>query len=409
MVIAWTAIVALAALHWMARLADLVRRARSAFTLRPGPAPPPPPGGWEPVSVLIPARDEEARIGRALRTVLAQTLPPREVIVLDDGSTDGTADVVDDVARDDPRVRRVPGAPLPPGWKGKCHALHQAAREARSPWLLLLDADVELHPTALEVAMAFARDQGSPLVSWFGTTVAVTAWERVLQPFVMDLITTHADPARIADPARPDAIANGQFILIRADVYRELGGHAAVRASIVEDMALARRAKAAGHRLRLAEAYGLMATRMYRNLGEIWAGWTKNFFAGLHGRADAVAAALLHLLVTGMVPHASLAAALLLAALGAVHGPLLGASLLAVGLQIAYRLAIARRTSPPSLLSVLAHPLAAAVLALIILDSARRAVTGVPVSWKGRSYQAGSASASPAEEPAAPDGAGDPP
>jgi hypothetical protein len=256
-----------------------------------------------------------------------------------------------------------------------------------------VDADVELHPSALATALAFAERQDSPMVSWFGTATTVTFWERVLQPMILDFITTHSDPRRVNDLTRPDAIANGQFILIRAALYRELGGHEAVRASIVEDMALARRAKAAGHRLRIAEAYGLMTTRMYSSFGTIWAGWAKNFYAGLHGRADAVIAALVYLALTGVLPHAALAVAGVLALLGVVHPWLVAVSAVAVAGQLAYRLAIARRATPPSLLSAVAHPLAASILALIVADSARRAVTGVPVSWKGRQYDTGGTSA----------------
>jgi chlorobactene glucosyltransferase len=231
------------------------------------------------------------------------------------------------------------------------------------------------------------------MVSWFAELQTVTFWERVLQPFIYDFILTHSDPGRVNDLAREDAIANGQFILIRADVYREVGGHEVVRASIVEDMAFARHVKAAGFRYRLLDGLGVMRTRMYSSFGEIWRGWTKNFFAGLHGRPAVVAAALIYLAVTSLLPFALLEGLAVAAAVGHLLPISLAVSAASVAAVAGYRIAVSGRYHPRSLLSVVLHPLAALVLAGIIAESARRAATGTPVTWKGRAYDAGGASA----------------
>lgn len=392
----WWALTILAAivlLHWFARIGDELRRRREPFRVGPGSGPAAAGEGAERVSVLIPARDEEANIEACVRGVLAQAFPVHEVIVLDDRSGDRTGEIVDAIAAEDPRVRRLEGTALPAGWKGKCHALHQAAAAATGEWLLMVDADVGLAPEALGVALGAAQRLDAEMLSWFGTLRVVSLWERVLQPLVLDFILTHSDPRRVNDPARPDCIANGQFVLVRADAYAELGGHEAVKDSIVEDMALATLAKRRGLRYRLLEADGLMHTRMYRSFGEIWAGWTKNFYAGLHGRRDVVAAAVIYLFVTGILPHLLAELALAAALLGALHVPFAATAAAAVGAQFLYRFLVIRRTAPPSILSVLLHPVAAAVLAAIVAESARRAARGVPVTWKGRDYDAGGGSA----------------
>ena len=345
------------------------------------------------VSVLIPARDEEATIGRCLRSVLSQDHPRIEVIVLDDRSTDGTGSVVDEIAAQDARVQRIEGSPLPEGWKGKCHALHQAADRAKGAWLLMVDADVELAPGALTAALGAATALDAEMISWFARQRVVTVWERVLQPFILDFILTHSDPRRVNDPAREDCIANGQFLMVRSDVYREVGGHEPVRDSIVEDMAFSRLVKSTGFRYRLLDGVDVMWTRMYTSLGDIWRGWTKNFYAGLHGRRSVVAAALLYLLFTGILPFVLLAVATAHAYSGTPSLLFLALSAASVIALFAYRLAIIGRSAPPSVLGVVLHPLAALVLGAIIVESTYRAATGRPVRWKGRDYDAGGDSA----------------
>jgi len=387
---ALTILAVIVALHWLSRMGDELRRRKEPWRVGPDS---PVGEGEARVSVLIPARDEEAGIERCLRSVLTQQAPVHEVIVLDDRSEDRTPAIVDGLAAEDDRLRRLEGTALPAGWKGKCHALQQAAAAATGDWLLMVDADVELAPQALGVALGAAERTDAEMLSWFGDLRTVSLWERVLQPFVLDFILTHSDPRKVNDPARPECIANGQFILIRAEQYRDLGGHEIVKDSIVEDMALATLAKKRGLRYRLLEARGLMWTRMYRSFGEIWAGWTKNFYAGLHGRKDVVVAAWIYLFVTGILPHLLAEVALGAALLGALHIPFAATAAAAVGAQFLYRGMVIRRGTPPSVLSILLHPVAAGVLALIIGDSARRAASGKPVTWKGRDYDAGGGSA----------------
>lgn len=384
-----TVVAALALLHWLARIGEAWRARTSPFRVRAGQYPPLTTATAPLVSILIPARDEEGNIERCVRSVLAQDHPSLNVVVLDDRSSDRTAEIVTAVAAEEPHVRLLSGSPLPDGWKGKCHALRQAATAADGEWLLMVDADVKLHPSALTIALGSAREHDAVMVSWFGRLETVTFWERLLQPFILDFILTHSDPRKVNDLARPDCIANGQFILVRADAYEELGGHESVKDSIVEDMAFARLVKARGLRYRLLDTLDLMQARMYTSLDEVRAGWTKNFHAGLLGRTPVVIAALIYLLLTGVVPIATLAIGIGLACAGSLHPLLVGASAASACALVAYRALVVHRATPPSALSIALHPVAALMLAGIIVDSTRRAASGRTVTWKGREYDAG--------------------
>lgn len=227
------------------------------------------------VSVCVPARDEEAVIGRLIASLRRQSYPALEIVVVDDHSTDGTAAIAAAHAEEDPRVRLLSAPPLPDGWLGKNHALHTASMAATGELLLFVDADTVHHPDAVADAVTHlgASDvlvvlSGQELGSWA---------EKVVSPFFWSLVLPAVDAAAAEDPARPDeAMGNGQFALFRASVYRAAGGHEAVRDVVVEDVSLVRRLKRAGASYRLAVAPDRTRTRMYRSFAEVWRGFSKN-------------------------------------------------------------------------------------------------------------------------------------
>ncbi len=370
---------------WIHLAATAARAARRRFLLEPGTHPLPPPGAAPRISALIPARDEVQVIEGCLRSLLAQDHPLLEVIVLDDGSTDGTGAVVDGLAARDPRLRRVAGAPLPPGWKGKNWALHQAAAAAGGDWLLLLDADVTLHPEAVRQAAGEAAAGRLDMVSWFASLELRTFWERSLMPFIADFIVLFSPLDRVNDPADDHCIANGQFILVRKRVYDAVGGHAAIRGSIIDDVSLARAVKGAGWRFRMLIAPRLMRTRMYATAADIWNGWAKNFYAAMQRRADLAAAAVAYLLLSGVAPAVLLPLAVASAAAG--HwGWFEGLSAAAAAGVVAYRSFTHRLDPGFPWPHILLHPLQALALAGIIIDSAARGRGLRTTTWKGRSY-----------------------
>jgi chlorobactene glucosyltransferase len=232
------------------------------------------------VSVLIPARDEAQRIGRLLDGLTRQEGHDFDVTVLDDGSEDGTADVVRTWSDRIATLRVIAGEPLPPGWSGKCWACWQAAQSTSARWLLFLDADTAPQPGLIASLVAHAEGRALDLLTVIPLVETETFWERVLLPPFGTMIGIVFPPSSVNDPASPIAMANGPCILIRRAVYEATGGHAAVRASILEDVELGQMVKRAGYRIELAAAPALLRVRLYTGFRDISQGLQKNAWAG---------------------------------------------------------------------------------------------------------------------------------
>jgi len=243
-------------------------------------------GGSVMVSVLIPARDEAAAVEETVRAWLRQDYPNYEIILLDDGSTDGTGELARRAAAGDGRLRILEGAALPADWKGKNWACHQLARAAVGEVLVFTDADVRWAPAALSALMAeMIRSRADVLTVW-PTQLTVT-WSERLVVSQMALVVIAYLPALAVHhlPWPVFSAANGQCLAFRRSAYEHIGGHAAVQAAMVEDMALARAGKRKGLRLRMADGAGLVSTRMYHSWPEVRDGFAKNI---LYGHAGSV-------------------------------------------------------------------------------------------------------------------------
>ncbi|MCW2665582.1 MAG: glycosyl transferase, partial [Frankiales bacterium] len=230
------------------------------------------------VSVLLPLRDEAARVEPCLRALLGQTGVDVELVVLDDGSTDGTADVVRRVADGDPRLRLVTGRPLAPGWLGKPHACAQLAAAAApsSEVLVFVDADVVLAPHAVAATVALLDEAGLDLVSPYPRQQAPGA-TRLVQPLLQWSWLTFL-PLRLAERSPRPALsaANGQLLAVRRQAYDRVGGHAAVHDAVVEDLELLRALKRAGGTGGVADGTALATTRMYDSWPQLVDGYTKS-------------------------------------------------------------------------------------------------------------------------------------
>ena len=223
------------------------------------------------LSVIIPARNEEASLGTCLASLVIQTGIDFEVIVVNDHSTDRTREVAGKFSR----VHVIDADALPDGWTGKNNAVATGARQARGQWLLFTDADTIHTPGSLARALAEAKDNRADVLSYSPEQIAITFWEMAILPVIFAELAHQFPPSKVSDPKSPEAAANGQFILIRREVYDAIGGHAAVASEILEDVALARRVKAAGYKLRFRYSESVR-TRMYRNFAQLREGWTKN-------------------------------------------------------------------------------------------------------------------------------------
>lgn len=370
-------------LPWLAFLAFLPVLYRRRPRLRDYPS----PAGGPRVSVIVPARNEAANIGACVRSLLRSSYANAEIVVVDDRSEDGTGEIVKALAeRGLEEIVVVEGEPLPEGWFGKPWACWQGYRRARGELLLFTDADTRHEPALLGHAVAAMAAERADLVTVLPRQVLASFWERVVMPQFLVALMLRYGNARRVNRARDalDAIANGQFILVRREAYEAIGGHAAVRGEVAEDLRLAQRAVEAGRRVRLVHAEELMTTRMYASLREIVAGWTKNVAIGARQTvAPWLRPALPYLiaayfLLMWVVPPAVLAASAIVAVDDVVQGWAAGATALSLLFWfLAYaRLRVWRIHSA-------LYPLGAAVAAWIFLKSALR---GARVEWKGRVY-----------------------
>jgi len=236
------------------------------------------------VTVIIAAHNEADTIGRCLERVLAQDYPDLQVIVANDRSTDATGRIVRDIARDHANVQCVDIEELPDGWLGKTHALATAAPHAQGEYLVFTDSDVEWHPATLATVIDLARRERLDFLSLWPKVIVASFWERFWLPacgWVLNIWFHTTRPGRIESTP---VFANGQFLMFRREAYEQIGGHAAVRNALIEDVALAQRAHAAGLRRYVGLGMNLIRTRMYENLSQIVRGWTRIYIGALQRR-----------------------------------------------------------------------------------------------------------------------------
>lgn len=321
------------------------------------------------VSVVVPARNEERGIAAAVASLAAQGYPSVEVLVVDDESSDRTAELAAAAG-----ARVLPGEPLPPGWVGKSWACHQGARAAGGEWLLFTDADVVHEPDALGRALALARREGRGGVTILCRLDSGTPAERIVQPAAVVLIRSFVAPGFLIRAGWSKvALAAGGFILVERGFYDRIGGHEAIRGRLVDDQALAEAAKAAGGLLVPAFAGPLVRVRMYEGARELWAGWRKNTSVGLaRGSAPLALGAALAGALASVAP-----------ALALLRGPrLLGATGLL--LQLVARAEVDEvAPSPPAYWTTM--PLGSLALAIVSLRSSLDRLQG-GVVWRGRRY-----------------------
>uniref|UniRef100_A0A832G7K7 Glycosyltransferase family 2 protein n=1 Tax=Ignavibacterium album TaxID=591197 RepID=A0A832G7K7_9BACT len=235
------------------------------------------------VSILIPARNEEENIRSCLDSCLNQTYSNKEIIVLDDNSTDRTLEIVK-IYSD--RIKIINGEKLPEGWIGKNWACNQLAQKANGDYLLFIDADVRLNENAVESAIEEIAQTNSGLISVFPTQIIKTFSEWLIVP-LMNWILLGFLPLTLVHNSKNKSFvaANGQFMLWRKDVYKKLGGHYSVRDKSVEDMEFARNCKLNGIKIKTLLGGNLIYCRMYSNLKDAINGFAKNFFPGFNTNA----------------------------------------------------------------------------------------------------------------------------
>jgi glycosyltransferase involved in cell wall biosynthesis len=328
------------------------------------------------VSVIVPARNEEVSLGACLQSLVSQSDIPFEIIVVDDHSTDRTREIADSFA--DRGVRVIMARPLPAGWTGKNNAVTVGAQAARGQWLLFTDADTIHLPGSLLRSIAEANRRGAVMLSYSPEQEVKTFWEKAVMPVIFAELAANFRPSQVSNPKSPAAAANGQYILITREAYDAVGGHAAIGASLLEDVALARAVKHSGRKIFFRYGADAVRTRMYRNFTQLREGWTKNLalLFPFPARLAALRAIEFVLIVSSLA----------IAIAGALRGRWQPATLTAILCVIVYTLFLTRirrahLSWDANILALFGLPL----FSYLLLRSARAHATG-NVPWKGRMY-----------------------
>ena len=254
------------------------------------------------VSVVVPARNEERNIEEALRSLLALEYDNLELLVVNDRSTDRTGAILDRLAASEPRLRVVHLSELPTGWLGKNHALHFGAEGATGEWLLFTDADIVFEPTSLRRAIGYARQQGLDHLA-VGPMTHMPGW--LLQSMVATfcyLFSLFARPWDASDAQSTAHIGIGAFNLVRAEVFRKVGGMKPVAMRPDDDLKLGKLIKLSGYRQEFASGRDMISVEWYPSLWDLIVGLEKNSFAALEYSVGKVLIATTVLLLTHFWP-----------------------------------------------------------------------------------------------------------
>jgi len=360
----------------------LVRRLRlSSFA--------PLPAGKAPfVSVIVPARNEADNISACLATLFASSYPAFEIIVVDDGSTDGTHEIVRILEQHGGgKLTLVTGAPLPEGWMGKPWACWQGYERAKGELLLFTDADTRHDDMLLGHAVGALHARKSDLVSILPRQLMVTFWENMIQPQIFTLLSMrYHDLERINRTRKPrHGIANGQFILVTREAYDAIGGHQSLKHEVVEDQRFAQRMIEEGRRIFVAYADDVMETRMYRSLSGIVEGWSKNIAIGSRNAAPAWLGPAVPWLIVAFLALIWVAppATLITSFFYPIGAAARAWSIVATSFSLIFWLLMLAWMRVP-LPYAAGYPLGAIMTAWLV---ARSALKGSSVEWRGRRYE----------------------
>lgn len=343
------------------------------------------------VSVIVPARNEELKIARCLESLLKQDYAQYEIIVIDDRSTDNTAEIIERIAASNTRIKFVRNSQdAPSGWIGKCNALVKAVPHATGDWFIFTDADTCHSPQSLRLSVQHALTQNADLISFMPVQELGSFWERLVMPVLLGSFLIGDPLNKINDPQDSRAYAYGQYILIKRSVYGSVGGHSSVRDQILDDIVLARIVKKRGYKIFAADGALLYSVRMYVDLPSLWQGWTKNVYALLECRLDFLFLVLLLLNAALILPFLHL---------GIVVDTLINhqtsqADMTTFGLvavEFAFLYSWYHITTR-HYVGVKAHhfwllPFGSLFVTAIYLASAFCVCTGTQVNWKGRRYR----------------------
>ncbi|HEV2471819.1 MAG TPA: glycosyltransferase family 2 protein [Chthonomonadales bacterium] len=328
------------------------------------------------LSILVPACNEAATIGPAMRSLLALDYLNLEIIAVDDRSSDGTGEILDCIAAQDSRLSVIHVTSLPDGWLGKSHALQLAGEAAGGEWLLLTDADVVFQPRSVRRAVEYSVARQIDHLVLAPRCETHGFWEKLFISYFGLMFSFRIRPWDVADPRKRAYVGLGAFNLVRASAYRAFGGHRALPMEVADDTKLGKVVKRAGFRQEILDGSEALSVRWVVGLRGAVAGLEKNAFAGFDFKLPNLLAAVAALAVTGTYPVIGLL----------TPGPQTRAMAAASLLLMMWGAGVMRRVSGGSFWYGLAFPLGSIVFVYIILRSVWRAYRLNGVHWRGTHY-----------------------
>ena len=333
------------------------------------------------VSVCVPARNEQRDIEACLTSLLNQEYPNFEVIVVDDNSTDNTPGIIKSLQERYSNLISISGAELPPDWYGKPFALHQAEQKSQGELLLFTDADPIFQPWALTTAVHLMQKHRVDMLSLLPDAVFGSFWERAVQPVIFSSIAALTRFRKVNDPESSAAMGVGAFIMLRREVYDQVGGYETLKQAILEDIGMARLVKRSGFKIMIADGKRIYSIRMYHSLQEIWIGWRKNFFIAMKKSIFRTLYYIVCIWVFLVTPWLMVGVHLWVGS-GLI---LLGMACAGLGLVMIAELVVCHELKLKKRYALL-FPLGALVMAAVMINSMAHMLFRGQTEWRGRIY-----------------------
>ena len=334
------------------------------------------------ISILIPARNEEDNIKRCINSLLKQDYNNLEILVLDDGSIDRTAEIVNKLIKKDPRIRLYYGKPLARGWLGKSYACQQLAGYAKGQYLLFVDADTLHFPTSISSAVACLLKYKVDALSVFAKQIMVTFPERMVIPFGNFLIMGFMPLALIRRSRKAlFCTAIGQFMLFKKDIYKAIGGHESVKGKILEDVIISKQVKRCGYKFMIFDGRSNLYCRMYHNFSEVVSGYSKVLFSSFDYSVMMMSTAIVVIAAIYLMPFVMLPLSIIFdwqqAYINMIFLQMIFILVTRIILSVRYRM---------KAVDILLYPLSVIYLLSIAANSVLQYKFNIGVCWKGRTY-----------------------
>ncbi len=333
------------------------------------------------VSILIPARNEEVNIAACLDSLLELDYPNYEIIAVDDRSGDGTLSILESYQKKDPRVRALHLDKSSEGWSGKNYALHRGVELARGEWFLFTDADTFHYPESLRIGLGHALENRVGFLTLLSRLDCRTFFEKLIQPIAGGLMVLWYPLEKLNDPRSSLGFANGQYILMDRGTYETLGGHGSVKEKLLEDVALAERAKEMGVPFKISIGVNALQTRMYRGFKNSWNGWKRIFLHLAERNPFEITLTTIGFFGLGVLP----ALLVILGSSGDFHPLFLPLSLAGLGLSIGVRWTLNHLSRVPRW-PALIYPLGSLLVFGILVEVLFESLVNKKTHWRGQHY-----------------------